>query len=277
MPGLRPNLCYTIALDKPGEVIHRRMARLLVTSLIRTHWHGRIVVFHNHPIPVLPEGHPDVEEQGLQAYGASSFKEITGLKYRVRDQLDVTGINKVLFLDCDCLALRSINHLMAGSWDIYAAPEPGCIVEVPFNGHLTDEEMNCLLGKNGINSGVIGIRAALFHEIMADWERLDAKEQIRHSHHYDQHSWNRLLLDTRHRQRHFAHGEVQFPFLHRAVWADYHQAALVHAADMQPEEKFELLYGLWVGRFAQGEFEEITSPGRAAELPEHLDCAEESR
>ena len=159
---LPPNLCYTIAIDKPGEDVHRRMARLLVTSLIRTGWHGKIVVFHNNPVPVMPEGHPDVEERMIEQEASVGFAGITRWKYRVRNRLDVSGFGKVVFLDCDIIALRDVNHLMLGTWEIYTAPEPGRIVELPFNGYLTDDEFVVLADRPGINSGTIGLRAAAF-------------------------------------------------------------------------------------------------------------------
>jgi hypothetical protein len=254
-----PNLCYTIALDAPGQDIHRRMARLLVTSLIRTAWHGRIVVFRTHNRPVLPEGHPGLQEILVDAAPDAIWHRTVSWKYRLRDQLDLSGIGKVLFLDCDCLALRSLNHLMAGRWDIYTAPEPGRIVEFPFNGYLTDAEMTALKDRPGLNSGTIGVQAECYHAVMAEWERLDAREQLRPSKYRNQHSWNRLILDTSLRHRDFAAGELQYPFLHRAVYLDYRRAAIVHAADRTAEEKLSLLYGLWVEAFGLDRFEEITT------------------
>jgi hypothetical protein len=263
MSALPPNLCYTIALDQPGEDVHRRMARLLVASLIRTGWHGRVIIFHNSPQPVLPERHQDVEERRVAAAPDSVWHRTMSWKYRLRDQIDVTGFGKVLFLDCDIIALRDVNHLMMGSWDIYTAPEPGRITEFPFNGYLTDTEMETLQTHPGINAGTIGIRASVFQEVMAEWERLDSVEPLRPSKARDQHSWNRFVLDTRFRCRHFGPREVQFPFLHRAVWPDYSRAALAHAAaDRTPEEKFALLYGLWAAAFGRQEFESLTAPTR---------------
>jgi hypothetical protein len=254
-----PNLCYTIALDAPGQDVHRRMARLLVTSLLRTGWAGKIVVFRNGDgDPVLPEGHDAVEERRIESAPESAWSETMAWKYRVREQLDLTGMDKVLFLDCDCLVLRSINHLMMGSWDIYTAPEPGRLTEFAFNGYLTDAEMEKLKEAPGLNAGVIGVRADHFVAVMAEWERINARIQLRPWYGRDQHAWNRLILDTPLRHRCMAAGEVQFPFLHRAFYPDYRRAALVHAADRSPEEKLSLLFGLWMEAFGISRLEEIT-------------------
>ncbi len=260
-----PNLCYTISLDLPGQHWHRNMARLLVTSLLKTGWNGPIVVFRNHARAVLPEGHVDVHEVQFDATPEAVWHRTVSWKYRVRDQLDLAGISKVLFLDCDCLALRNINHLMAGRWDIYTAAEPGRIVEAPFNGYLTDEEMTSLKGTPGLNSGCIGVRAEHYLSVMDEWERIASMEPTRPSKCRNQHSWNRLIRDTALRHRTFHPGEIQFPFLHRAVYSDYRQAALVHAADRGPAEKLALLYGLWMETFAGEHLDEFTTPNAARE------------
>lgn len=258
--GLPPNLCYTIAFDRPGQDAHRRMAKLLVTSLLRTNWHGEIVVFRNGSRPVMPRRHPGVHEEHIDANLDAPWHQVVGWKYRVRNRLHLAGISKVLFLDCDCLALRDINDLMFGSWDIYTAPEPGRIVEQPFHGYLKDTEMADLKDQPGLNSGNFGVRASQFVGVMAEWERIDATPPARPSHHRNQHSWNRLILDTRLRRRNFAPGQVQFPFLHRAVYSDYRRAAIVHAADRSPEEKLSLLYGLWMGVFGHDRFDKVVVP-----------------
>ena len=236
------------------------MARLLVTSLLRTDWHGRISVFTNSPRPLFSSKHPAVEELVLDESSVSTWEQIVSLKFLLRNRLDLTGIGKVLFLDCDCIALRSLNNLMFGSWDIYTAPEPGRIVEFPFNGYLTEAEMPGLKSSPGLNGGSIGVRASCYNQVMAEWERIHASEPIRPSKMRDQHSWNRLILDTPIRHRPFSAGEIQFPFLHRAIYTDYRRAALVHAAGRSPEEKFSLLFGLWMEVFGRGLFSEIVTP-----------------
>ncbi len=40
-------LCYTVALDQPGETWYRQQAHLLVASLLKTGFEGDIKVFHN--------------------------------------------------------------------------------------------------------------------------------------------------------------------------------------------------------------------------------------
>jgi hypothetical protein len=260
MPAIKlpPNLCYTLALDKPGQDFYHKMTRLLVTSLLLTKWHGKIFVFRNRPRPVLPEGHPIVTEVVLDLLPSDDFHDTVSWKYRVRNQLPLDGFAKVLFVDCDCLALRSINYLMMGSWDIYTAPEPGRIVDYPFNGYLTEAEMQSLHALPGLNSGNFGVRASRYKELMAAWEKIDRSQRLRGTTNQNQHSWNRLILDTALRHRHFARGELQFPFLNGAHYLSYRHAALVHACDRSAEEKLSFLFGLWMDVFGGDRLDEVT-------------------
>ncbi|MEZ5301897.1 MAG: hypothetical protein R3F11_14805 [Verrucomicrobiales bacterium] len=44
----------------------------------------------------------------------------------MRDRIAADAFDKVLFLDCDCLALRNIDHLLEGDWDIRFHPSGAC-------------------------------------------------------------------------------------------------------------------------------------------------------
>ena len=47
-------------------------------------------------------------------------------KYKARHYLDVSGYDKVLFVDCDCVAMRNLDHLLEDDdWDILWQPEVG--------------------------------------------------------------------------------------------------------------------------------------------------------
>ena len=64
-----------------------------------------------------------------------------------------------------------------------------------YNACLTEEEMARASGREGINSGTLAVRAAVFHEVMREWGRLDAEEPRRNTGFHDQASWNRLVLN----------------------------------------------------------------------------------
>jgi alpha-N-acetylglucosamine transferase len=50
--------------------------------------------------------------------------------------------DKILFVDCDTLALRNIDHLLEGDWDIRYQPERGKPADgKSINAFLTEEEL----------------------------------------------------------------------------------------------------------------------------------------
>jgi hypothetical protein len=104
----------------------------------------------------------------------------------------------VLFLDADCLALRNIDHLLQGDWDIRCQPERGqSMCGGHFNAFLTDEELLRASSREGLNSGSLAVRATIFQEVMQEWGRLDAEPPIRNTGFHDQASWNKLVLNCK--------------------------------------------------------------------------------
>ena len=70
-------------------------------------------------------------------------------------------LQKVIFLDCDTLVLRNIDHLLEGDWDVAYQPEKGSrITTSQFSCFLTDEE-RATMNEPGVNSGTIAVRSIL--------------------------------------------------------------------------------------------------------------------
>lgn len=164
-------------------------------------------------------------------------------------RIDTTGYDKVMFLDCDCLALRNLDHLLAGDWDIAYKPEPGLRIGLAqFSSFLTDAELKDLWC-DGVNSGTLAVRASRFHEVMAEWERIDMAAPPRKRICSDQASWNRLLLDTKLKIRPFPEGEIVFPMYLNPRFPDYHKAALAHNLGGSLIEKIHFTFGLFMQNF----------------------------
>ena len=127
--ALPRHLAYTLALDHPpGATGHRTMAKFLVLSLLRTRFSGDIVVFKNTREPLFMIPRAGVREVFIETEpppGEDFWDYAQSWKFRVRHRLDVAGYEKVLFLDADCLALRSVDPLLSGDWDLAVYPEPG--------------------------------------------------------------------------------------------------------------------------------------------------------
>ena len=96
------NLVYTVAFDPPDSPGHRMMAKMLVSSLLRTYFCGDIVVFRNSPDPLFRVERKGLEEIQIgapQLDGQEGAEEAWCWKYRVRNFIEAERYDKILFLD----------------------------------------------------------------------------------------------------------------------------------------------------------------------------------
>jgi hypothetical protein len=193
------NLIYTLVLDEPGSEGYRFLGRMLVSSLLRTFFTGDIVVFRNTENPLFLVERKGLEEVYVETpliVGREGWDKAMSWKYKVAEMLDVRGYDKVLFLDSDFLALRNVDHLLAGDWDIAYQVQRGEAGDGwMFNGFYDEAEMAAARPHSGVNAGSYAVRAAIFHEVMREWRRLDEGAMVRpESGFRDQASWNALML-----------------------------------------------------------------------------------
>jgi hypothetical protein len=261
------------------------MAKMLASSLLRTFFGGNIIVFRNSPEPLFRVERKGLEEiyiQAPQLGGVAGGEDAWCWKYRVRKHIDAERYDKILFLDADCLALRNIDHLLEGDWDLAYQTERGLHIGLPqFSAFLTDDEM-VTLKRHGINSGHLAVRGAVYQEVMEEWERLDTGPVRQARMCLDQGSWNRLVLNAEAGWRqggfirkrgmeststtspsppgttlnsrpwkavHFERGEIQFPMYLDPKVSDYRDAALVHCLGGDTRQKLRFMFGLYMSTF----------------------------
>ncbi len=248
------HLAYTLALDHPpGAVGHRTMAKFLVLSLLRTRFSGEIVVFKNTEAPLFMVPRAGVREIFIDPApeGGETFWDYAqSWKFRVRNQLDVRGYDKVFFLDADCLALRNIDPLLEGHWDLAVYSEHGSSAAWKwFNCFIGEEEARTLQAE-GVNGGTLAVRAELFHEVMAEWERIHCGPAPRKKFFTDQAALTRLVLDTKLRVHRFTRSELATPFSHDLRPDDYLASHLVHLAGTPDfDTKLRFMFGLYFNTF----------------------------
>ena len=248
------HLAYTLALDHPpGAVGHRTMAKFLVLSLLRTRFSGDIVVFKNTPAPLFMIPRTGVREVFIETKPPKRQKfwdYAQAWKFRVRHELDVTGYDKVLYLDADCLALRNIDPVLAGNWDVKYYAEPGSRAEERwFNCFIAKKEAE-KLSAEGVNGGLLAVRATRFHEVMETWERIHLGPAPRKKFFTDQAALTRLIIDTRRGARKFTRKEVATPLAYDLRAQDYFAASLVHLAGCKDfNQKLRFMFGLYFNTF----------------------------
>ena len=229
------------------------MAKFLVLSLLRTRFSGDIVVFKNTREPLFMVPRAGVREVFIETEpppGEDFWDYAQSWKFRVRHQLVVAGYEKVVFLDADCLALRSVDPLLDGDWDIAVYPEPGSRAgELWFNCFI-DEDEAARLTCEGINGGTVAVRAERYHEVMAEWERIHFSPALRPRFFADQAALTRLVIDTDLRTRRFTRGEVTTPFAYDPRAEDYLRSRLVHlAGTVHFDLKLRFMFGLYMSTF----------------------------
>ena len=251
---MTPHLAYTVAFDMAQSRSSRIMAKLLVSSLLKTSFPGDIVVFKNFRSPLLAVRRVGLREVVIETPpwaepedDSECLLESLAWRFRAREAIDPSPYDKILYLDADCLALRTLDHLLAGVWDIAYQPERGRPVrEKVFNGYLRDDE---LTARDGVNAGTFAIRSELWSSVLEEWERIYLSAPTRHPEFRDQTSWNRLLLDASLRAVPFERGEIALPFAPGIRYRHYREAALVHMVGEDSELKVDLAYALYMTKF----------------------------
>jgi hypothetical protein len=278
----KKNLIYTVAFDSPGSESYRFLGKMLASSLLKTFFTGDILIFRNSAAPFYLVERKGLDEMYLETTamsGQAGAERAWCWKYKVAELIEnPEQYDKILFMDCDSLALRNIDHLLEGDWDIRYQPERGKPMDGrSFNAFLTDGEMGQAAGREGANSGTIAVRGSKFHEVMRRWEEIDESEPVRGSGFRDQASWNALLLREGRegesgqlseisgqagapgppgravlpalRVEAFPVGEVQFPGYLDPAYQSYSKAALTHNILPDTKEKIEFTFGLYMRTF----------------------------
>ncbi len=229
------------------------MAKFLVLSLLRTRFDGDIVVFKNSEAPLFMVPRAGVREIFIETPapdGERFWDYAQAFKFLVRHHLDVSGYDKVLFLDADCLALRSIEPLLEGDWDLAVYAEPGSSAGSEWFNCFISEEEGATLDAEGINGGALAVRAELFHEVLAEWERIHFGPSPRPKFFADQAALTRLVIDTPLRTRRFSRAEMTTPLGYDQSPASYFASRLVHLAGTGDFElKLRFMFGLYLNTF----------------------------
>jgi hypothetical protein len=251
------NLVYTIALDRPGETGHRNLAKMLVSSLLRTRFSGDIVVFHATPYPLFMVARAGVQEVEVKLprklpRGGGFVALAQSFKHEVAARIDTTPYDKVMFIDSDSVVLRNIDHLLEGAWDLAVYGEEKTSILDYVHAFLRDGERERLVGQ-GYNSGTFAVRASLFRELLRSWQTVEngppqARVGLR-----EQQAFNRVVLDWTGEIKEWSPRDIALPFCIRehAPHAVYCRAAIVHAAsgDHSVDDKLRFLFGLFSSVF----------------------------
>ncbi len=227
------------------------MAKMLILSLLRTGFSGEIIAFRNSETPWFGIPRPRIKEIFIETSEIQDLADYaTRFKARARSHVDSDRYANIMFIDCDCLALRNLDHLFeGGNTVIHYSSEPGHAIGNPqFNAYLSESEMQ--LQRDGANSGIWMIKAAEFADIMSRWQQIDGQTPERARTCWDQPAWNRLLLELGDKARPIADGEIRYPMAFHTNYEDYSQGTLLHfCAGVSAEMKMRFQFGVFCQRF----------------------------
>lgn len=274
----RRNLIYTVAIPPPGpEGDFRRMAQLFVSSVLRCGTACEIIVIRGHPRPLFNfprEGYREIEVRPRSPSGWT-VPEALRWKMRAREVIDASVFDKVLFADCDILALQNPDKFLEGEWDVLGVQEMNKVAAGGhFASYFTDEE---LAGRSlpALNSGTFAVRGSLFHRLMEEWEKIMDTPPVRPlwREGADQPAWNRLLADVGDGVRHVREkdgpaqvalcraGAVRFPFLEKFDIAAQARAVFLHYASGKGMSRAETMADTYFQIYSG------PHPVRLAEMP----------
>ena len=256
MAGKKRNLVYTLALDPAGATGHRNLAKMLVSSLLRTRFSGDILVFHNSPAPLFMVAREGVREVRMKvpAKAGKNGGFVTyaqSCKHAVAEHIEAEAYDRVMFIDCDSVVQRNIDHLLAGRWDLAVFPEQNTdIHEYCWGGYTTRREKKQLIHE-GLNSGTWAVKGARFHELLRRWREVERRKLTRDALR-EQSAFNRVVLDWDGRVEFWPHREIALPLVpaNLVCYQDYAQSAIVHAASgLAVDYKSQFLFGIFAGAF----------------------------
>jgi len=255
---MKKNLIYTVAFDAEGYRGARMMVKLLTSSLLKTMWSGDIIVFRNDHIPLFPVGRPGLKEVlcEVDQWDATDSEDINHCllealqwRFKARHYIDDSHYNYICYLDCDCLALRNLDHLFQSTADVLIQRERGrAIQDAVFAGYLSNDELN-MLTLDGVNAGSIAMKGSIFQHFTEKWEEVFESEPLQHKRFRDQTALNRLLLDSDFNVRSFEKGEIRFPFHIDSRYQDYRESALVHLVGEGQKEKIDFAFAFYMSAF----------------------------
>jgi hypothetical protein len=247
-------LLYTLALDLPGTLDWRLMAKMLAGSLLRNYFAGTVRVIRNTEEPVfrlLREGLEEVhvEEPELLTLGTAQgrvspeglrrAREIAGRwKAEAAALVEPGKWDTVMYLDADSVTLRGVEHLLEGEdWEIRYLPEA--------NG--------------GASAAAWAVRGPVYHAVMQEWRmRMQQGTGLRGTPNAspppatDTPAWSALIEDCRRgllpwRARKFEPHEILNPLRGTFTWQQCREAAVLHAGKAPAREEF--LYAMYMQKY----------------------------
>ena len=240
------NVIYTVALDDGPVPYHRWMAMLLISSLQRSGFAGKVMLFTDAEAQPFSMGRLNVEQVRVKWTAEQRAAEaVYRMKYLVAEMLP-TDADWLMHVDPDCLVLRNPEMVLTGEATVLYAEEPwSTVVDEQNNAYLTDEEMKTQRHP-AVNAGVYAHRGNIFREFVATWKAHDESPPLRKNCARDQPPFVRTLLDWRQPARPFREPfAIRYPEYEDVRLSGLFRAGILHFNGVPPAEKFRRMLGFY--------------------------------
>ena len=217
------------------------MIKGFVSSLLRSLYGGRMVVFRNHEMPVFKVERKEVDE----VFVTATRREKPGAGGRSESMEFLLGLGKlvkpelrqwVIFADTAGLALRNIDHLLppdqAGP---YSPPE-------------VDFYLASANGTDEVTPGIWAVRGEHLPMVLERWKcawnELGNDAMLTGAA-----VWSRVVRELPLRKKQFEKGEVYAPKIGLVDWEALSNAAFVTVPDWPVDEQRKFLQTLYFGTY----------------------------
>ncbi len=252
--NLKKTLVYTVALDSAGNNGMRTMAKLLVMSLLRTRFPGKIMVFGNYETSMFPTGRRNVKEVRVDDLGLTGM-ELAELacvmKFRAGEWISQPErYERILFLDCDSLVLGDLAPLFNLDADVcWMAEQEEVKTWHGYRGYFSAKDLRKLKGP-GANSGTWCVKGEVYRSVCETIrEIVSGGFKQKDPFWGEQPAWNKLLHTGRFRTEAFPEGLIQLPMYVHTKYDDHVQATVLHFAGTNTLNKVRAMFGMYMGRF----------------------------
>ena len=270
------NLIVAVADERIDLRAGRLLSKLLASSILRT-----LPLADLRFLRVVPPG----EERPLFKLDRTGITEVfiapstlASAELAPWDGIhhlpDASAYDWILFLGSGSIALRGLDHLLAGDADVLWAPVIGLTATDRFEylGDVKHERSEKTFrsysrpGREIAAPCIFAARGHIFPKLLAEWngrhKAIERNSQEKKDS-FLKRSWNCVLAETDHKVMRFEKGEIQFPAVPNSEFLRWYEAALLNVREWPLEAQVNFIQALYYGKFfgdPSGLFLEILEP-----------------
>ena len=246
------NIIYTVAMDDGGTPYHLWMAMLLISSIRRSGFDGKVMLFTDAEDEPFADWRSDVEQVRVELTAEQkAASAVFRVKYLVADLLP-RDADWLMYMDPDCLVAKNPALALDTDAEVLFAEEPwDRVTGGQNNAYLTDEEMKTCTHV-AINAGFYAHRGHCYHEFVERWKGHERTTPPRKNLAFDQPPFVRTILDWEGKVQPFREPfSVLYPEYQDVRLSGMQRAGLLHFNGVRAPEKLRRMLGFYMMRYGE--------------------------